>query len=222
MMIQKETIKFLAALKNNNSKEWFDANRKTYETAKQDFTGFVGGIITEFGKKDESIAHLQPKDCMFRINRDVRFSKDKSPYKTNMGASFSKGGKKTMLAGYYFHLEPGSSFMGGGIYMPDAEITKKIRQEIDYNFEEFKKIIQNKKFVAQYGGLTINEEFSLTREPKGYEKVNPAIEYIKLKSWIASYAIPDELLTDKTVLSKVVAAFEALHPLMNFLNKAIE
>ena len=221
-MIQKETINFLASLKKNNSKEWFDANRKVYETAKQDFTAFVGEIITEFGKKDESIAHLQPKDCMFRINRDVRFSKDKSPYKTNMGASFSKGGKKSMLAGYYFHLEPGNSFMGGGIYMPDADTTKKIRQEIDYSFEDFKKIILNKKFVAQYGGLTINEEFSLTREPKGYEKDNPAIEYIKLKSWLATYPIPDELLTDKTLPAKVVAAFEALHPLMNFLNKALE
>jgi len=221
-MIQKETINFLASLKKNNSKEWFDANRKMYETAKQDFTAFVGEIITEFGKKDESIVHLQPKDCMFRINRDVRFSKDKSPYKSNMGASFSKGGKKSMLAGYYFHLEPGSSFMGGGIYMPDAEHTKKIRQEIDYSFEDFKKIIHNKKFVAQYGGLTINEEFSLTREPKGYEKDNPAIEYIKLKSWIATYPIPDEMLTDKALPAKVVAAFEALHPLMNFLNKAQE
>ena len=221
-MIQKETINFLAALKKNNSKEWFDVNRKMYETAKQDFTAFVGEIITEFGKKDDSIAHLQPKDCMFRINRDVRFSKDKSPYKTNMGASFSKGGKKSMLAGYYFHLEPGSSFMGGGIYMPDADTTKKIRQEIDYSFEDFKKIIHNKKFVAQYGGLTINEEFSLTREPKGYEKDNPAIEYIKLKSWLATYPIPDQMLTDIALLSKVVVAFEALLPVMNFLNKALE
>ena len=221
-MLQKETIKFLASLKKNNSKEWFDANRKTYEIAKQDFTAFVGNIITDFGKKDESIAHLQPKECMFRINRDVRFSKDKSPYKTNMGASFSKGGKKTMLAGYYFHLEPGNSFMGGGVYMPDADTTKKIRQEIDYGFDEFNKIIKNKKFVAQYGGLTINEEFSLTREPKGYDKTNPAIEYIKLKSWLATYPITDELLTDKTLLKKVVAAFEALNPLIDFLNKAIK
>ena len=221
-MLQKDTIRFLSSLKKNNNKEWFDVNRKIYEIVKKDFTDFVAEIITDFGKKDESIAHLQPKDCMFRINRDVRFSKDKSPYKTNMGASFSKGGKKTMLAGYYFHLEPGNSFMGGGIYMPDADTTKKIRQEIDYNFGEFKKLIQNKKFVEQYGGLTINEEFSLTREPKGYEKDNPAIEYIKLKSWLATCPVSDEMLTDKALSSKVVAAFEALHPIMNFLNKALE
>ena len=221
-MLQKDTIKFLTSLKKNNTKEWFDVNRKIYETAKQDFTGFVADIINGFGKKDETIAHLQPKDCMFRINRDVRFSKDKSPYKTNFGASFSKGGKKSLLAGYYFHLEPGNCFMGGGIYMPDAETTKKVRQEIDYGFDEFKKIIQNKKFVTQYGSLTINEEFSLTREPKGYDKDNPAIEYIKLKSWLATCQIPDGLLTDKALTNKVVAAFEALLPLMNFLNKALE
>ena len=221
-MIQKETIKFLTSLKKNNSKEWFDANRKSYETAKQDFTAFVSDVIIQFSKKDDTIATLQAKDCMFRINRDVRFSKDKSPYKTNMGASFSKGGKKSILAGYYFHLEPGNSFVGGGIWMPDADTTKKIRQEIDYGFDEFKKVIQNKKFVAQYGGLTINEEFSLTREPKGYEKDNPAIEYIKLKSWLATHPLTDEMLTDKNLTKTVVAAFEALHPLIVFINKALE
>ena len=221
-MIQKETIKFLTSLKKNNSKEWFDANRKSYETAKQDFTAFVSDVIIQFSKKDDTIATLQAKDCMFRINRDVRFSKDKSPYKTNMGASFSKGGKKSILAGYYFHLEPANSFVGGGIWMPDADTTKKIRQEIDYGFDEFKKVIQNKKFVAQYGGLTINEEFSLTREPKGYEKDNPAIEYIKLKSWLATHPLTDEMLTDKNLTKTVVAAFEALHPLIVFINKALE
>ena len=221
-MIQKETIKFLTSLKKNNNKEWFDANRKSYETAKHDFTAFVSDVILQFSKKDETIATLQAKDCMFRINRDVRFSKDKSPYKTNMGASFSKGGKKSVLAGYYFHLEPGNSFVGGGIWMPDADTTKKIRQEIDYGFDEFKKVIQNKKFIAQYGGLTINEEFSLTREPKGYEKDNPAIEYIKLKSWLATHPLTDEMLTDKNLTKTVVDAFEALHPLILFINKALE
>ena len=221
-MIQKETIKFLTSLKKNNNKEWFDANRKSYETAKHDFTAFVSDVILQFSKKDETIATLQAKDCMFRINRDVRFSKDKSPYKTNMGASFSKGGKKSVLAGYYFHLEPGNSFVGGGIWMPDADTTKKIRQEIDYGFDEFKKVIQNKKFIAQYGGLTINEEFSLTRAPKGYEKDNPAIEYIKLKSWLATHPLTDEMLTDKNLTKTVVDAFEALHPLILFINKALE
>lgn len=221
-MLQTSTLAFLNNLKKHNTKEWFDTNRKVYESAKADFASLVDHVIREFGKKDTSIASLQAKECIFRINRDVRFSKDKSPYKTNMGASFSKGGKKSILAGYYFHLEPGNSFVGGGIWMPDADTTKKIRQEIDYGFDEFKKLIQNKKFVAQYGGLTINEEFSLTREPKGYEKDNPAIEYIKLKSWLATHPLTDEMLTDKNLTKTVVAAFEALHPLIVFINKALE
>jgi uncharacterized protein (TIGR02453 family) len=221
-MLQQSTVLFLKNLKKNNSKEWFDKNRKLYEAAKEDFTALVGNVITQFGKKDESIAVLQAKNCIFRINRDIRFSKDKSPYKTNMGASFCKGGKKAMLAGYYFHLEPGNSFVGGGIYMPEADTVKKIRQEIDYCFDEFKSIIKHKKFVAQYGDLDKNAEISLAREPKGYEKNNPAIDYLKLKSWIAMTPLSDTDITDKNLIKKVITAFEALQPMVEFLNKAAE
>jgi len=126
-MLQPASIKFLKELKKHNHKEWFEANRKQYDAAKNDFAELVQSVIEKFGKKDESIATLKAKDCMFRINRDVRFSKDKSPYKTNMGASIVKGGKKSPLAGYYFHFEPGNSFVGGGSWMPEPEGLKKIR-----------------------------------------------------------------------------------------------
>ena len=221
-MLQSSTIQFLKNLQKNNSKEWFDQNRKVYESAKSDFASLIDTVISQFGKKDNSIDLLQAKDCMFRINRDVRFSKDKSPYKTNFGASFSKGGKKSPGAGYYFHCEPGKSFVGGGIWMPEADTIKKVRQEIDYCFEEFSGIINNRKFINQYGTLEISGETSLTREPKGYEKDNPAIEYIKLKSWVATAPIADPELTDKELAQKITAAFEALHPLILFLNKAVE
>ena len=123
------------------------------------------------------------KDCVFRINRDVRFSKNKDPYKTNMGASINSGGKKAMTAGYYFHFEPGGkSFVGGGLYMAEPDKIKKVRQEIDYNWTDFKKILDNKKFKQQYNNLDLSEGISLVREPKGYEKDNPAIQYIKLKT----------------------------------------
>ena len=221
-MLQASTIKFLKDLKKNNTKEWFDKNRKTYEAAKEDFAQLVDTVIQQFGKKDTSIATLTAKDCMFRINRDVRFSKDKSPYKTNMGASFSKGGKKVIAAGYYFHCEPGQAFVGGGLWMPDADVVKKVRQEIDYSFDEFSKIIKNKKFVAQYKGLEISDETSLTREPKGYEKDNPAIQFIKLKSWLAVTSLTDADLIDKNLTKKIVTSFEALQPLIEFLNRGIE
>jgi uncharacterized protein (TIGR02453 family) len=221
-MLQSSTLQFLKNLKKNNSKEWFDTNRKQYENAKQDFIAIVDAVIHQFGKKDTSIAHLQAKNCLFRINRDIRFSKDKSPYKTNMGASFSKDGKKAVIAGYYLHVEPGNSFVGGGIYMPDADAVKKIRQEVDYCFSDFKKIIKQKKFIEQYGDLDKSADISLTREPKGYEKDNPAIDYLKLKSWIAMKSLSDADLTDKNTVKKVMAAFEALQPLVEFLNKALE
>ena len=221
-MLQTSTLAFLNNLKKHNTKEWFDTNRKVYESAKADFAALVDQLIREFGKKDTSIASLQAKECIFRINRDVRFSKDKSPYKTNMGASFSKGGKKSMLAGYYVHLEPGKSFAGGGIYMPDAGAIKKIRQEIDYCFSDFSKILHNKKFATQYGDLDKGKELSLSREPKGYEKDNPAIDYLKLKSWIAMTPLTDEDLTDKNLSKKIISAFEALQPMIEFLNRAVE
>jgi uncharacterized protein (TIGR02453 family) len=221
-MLARTTLTFLKGLDKNNNKPWFDAHRKDYEAAKLDFANLTGQVITQFGKKEPEIALLQPKECMFRINRDVRFSKNKAPYKNNMGASIKAGGKKSLTAGYYIHLEPGGkSFVGGGLYMPDATIVGKIRQEIDYNYAEFLKIVQNKKFVAQYGGLDFSEGMSLVREPKGYEKDNPAIAYIKLKSWVATASLSDTALQDKNLATQLTKAFEYLQPLISFLNEGM-
>jgi uncharacterized protein (TIGR02453 family) len=221
-MLQQSTIKFLKDLKKNNTKEWFDANRKVYEAAKQDFETLVETVITRHAKKDESIASLKPKDCMFRINRDIRFSKDKSPYKTNFGASINRGGKKSLLAGYYFHCEPGRNFVGGGLWQPFPDVLKKVRQEIDYSYEEFFGIIKNKKFKTAYGDLYRGEDVSLSRPPKGYDENNPSIEFIKLKSFIAMQELKDADLTDKNLSGKIVTAFEALHPFVKFINRALE
>ena len=117
-MFQPSTLKFLRDLKKNNNKPWFDAHRNQYEDARNDFENFIGAVLEKLGKKDDTIRDLKPKQCMFRINRDIRFSKDKSPYKTNFGASIDRGGKKSIFAGYYLHLEPGKSFVGGGLWMP--------------------------------------------------------------------------------------------------------
>jgi uncharacterized protein (TIGR02453 family) len=221
-MLQQSSIVFLKNLKKNNSKDWFDANRSKYESAKQDVEEFAAAIIKSLSKIDEGIAHLQPKDCMFRINRDVRFSKDKSPYKTNMGVYFSKGGKKGNQAGYYFHVEPGASFVAGGLWMPMPEDLKKVRQEIDYNWDEFKKIVQEKKFRTAFGNLERNPEFELSRPPKGYDDDNPAIEYLKLKSLIASSRISDKELTSRNLIKSAVSRFVTMKPLIDFLNRAVE
>lgn len=222
-MIQASTLKFLKDLKKNNNKPWFDANRKRYEEAKKDFENFIQQVIDAHSKKDKTLASLKAKECMFRINRDIRFSKDKSPYKTNFGASINKGGRKAFsTAGYYFHLEPGQLFAGGGMYQPFPPELNKVRQEIDYCFDEFKKIIGSKKFKSVYGDLDKSKEFLLSRVPKGYEPDNPAAEYLKLKSYIAMTHLSDKDATSNGLIKKTTEAFDTLLPLVNFLNRAIE
>jgi len=222
-MLQTATINFLKELKKNNNKPWFDLNRKKYESAKADFAAFIQQVIDLHGKKDPGISGLLAKDCMFRINRDTRFAKDKSPYKTNFGASINKGGKKAWnTAGYYFHLEPGSCFTGGGIYMPEPDVLKKIRQEIDYNLPSFKKILSAKKFSTVYKELNKSPEYLLSRVPKGFEADNPAAEYLKLKSYIAMVPLSNTDLTSKELVKKTVAAFDALQPLIEFINQGVE
>lgn len=220
-MLQSSTLLFLKQLAKNNNKPWFDANRKKYDEAKKDFENFIQALIEQFGKKDTPIAALTAKSCLFRINRDIRFSKDKTPYKKNLAASINRGGKKSVLAGYYFHLEPGNSFIGGGIWMPMPAETQKIRQEIDYCYDEFKKIIHSKKFAGIYAGLDREDAILLTNVPKGYTKDNPAAEFLKLKSWVAMSPLTDAALTSKGLLKQSVEALSAIQPLIDFLNRAV-
>ena len=219
-MISPASIKFLKQLSRNNNKGWFDEHRSDYDAAKADFAGFIQQVIDLHGRSDSSIRNIVAKDCLFRINRDVRFSKNKAPYKTNMGASINKSGKKAEhSAGYYFHFEPGASFVGGGIWMPPADTLRKIRQEIDYNLKEFTGILRNRSFKSVYGELDDSPEFKLSRVPRGYEPDNPAAEYLKYKSYLATLPLSDEELTSKNLVTKVGKAFAALQPLLEFLNR---
>ena len=216
------SFKFLRQLAKNNDKSWFDENRKVYESAKEETLQFIEKIIKELAKTDASIEALKAKSCMFRINRDVRFSKDKSPYKTNLGASINSNGRKSMSPGYYLHFEPGKSFIGGGMYWADPATTKKIRQEIDYNFEEFQSIVAASNFKKNFTDLHVEEENKLARIPQGYEKENPAAEYLKLKNWIVTKQLSDEEICDPKAVQQIVKSLEAMQPLMQFLGRAIE
>jgi uncharacterized protein (TIGR02453 family) len=192
-MLQKSTIQFLKGLEKNNNKPWFDAHREAYESARADFSVFVQKIIDQSGKKDAGIKNLTAKECIYRINRDIRFSKDKTPYKNHFGAYINQGGKKSLnTAGYYIHLQPGNTFVGGGIWMPESPMLQKLRQEIDYNLTDFEKIIGAASFRKTYGGLSQNPEYKLSRVPKGYEPDNPAAEYLKFKSYVATAYLKDE------------------------------
>jgi uncharacterized protein (TIGR02453 family) len=219
-MLSISTINFLSNLKVNNSKEWFDLHRQTYEAAKADYLKLVTAILEQLKTIDPTLENLEPKKCVFRINRDVRFSKNKDPYKTNMGSFYSKGGKAVECAGYYFHLEPGACFIGGGYWMPQGPVLKSIRSEIDYNLDEFNSIMQEKSMKKYFGALS--QEARLSRPPQGYEADNPAIEYLKLKSFVVTAPLPDEALTDSNLVNLVTDHFKAMKPLVHFLNRSLD
>ena len=215
----KNTLKFLAKLKKNNNRDWFEANREAFEIAKSEVAETVTHFIAGFSKKEPAIATLTAKDCVFRIYRDVRFSKNKSPYKTNLGAYISPGGKKSIQAGYYLHFEPGGSFIAGGMWMPAAEELRKIRQEIDYNGEELKKILSNKKFKDLFGGL--DAEHRLKTTPRDYSKDHPDIDLLKHTSFICWHSFSDEEVTGKDFAKKLIRSATLLQPFNTYLNTAI-
>lgn len=219
-MISKQTLNFLKGLKKHNNKEWFEANRPVYEQCRSEYQVFIGEVLTGLKKVDNTLADLEAKKCMFRINRDIRFSKNKDPYKTNFGSYFSKGGKNIQCAGYYFHLEPGASFVAGGYWMPPSPDLKKIRSEIDYCFDEFKTLLKAKSFRTAFDDL--DREAVLSRPPQGYEADNPALEYLKLKSFTVTSAVSDEELLDQKLVKKIVQHFEAIKPFIYFLNRSLD
>ena len=220
-MLHVSTLKFLKDLKKNNNKPWFEKNKDLYLGAKEDIEHLVEQVIEGFGKIDPEIAALQPKDCTYRIYRDVRFSKDKTPYKTNMGAYLNRGGKKIPTAGYYMHFEPGRSMAGGGLWMPMAPELNKVRQEIDYSLAEWNSIVTARAFKKNFPeGL--EQEDVLSRPPKGYEDSNPAIEYLKLKSFIVTRSFTDTEVQSKSFPKELIKTFESMKDFVYFLNRAME
>ena len=219
-MLQSSTLKFLRDLKKNNNRPWFEVHRKQYEGAKEDFLLMTEKLIAGIATFDAPIAYLKAKDCTFRINRDVRFSKDKSPYKNNIAAYFNRNGKKGNGAGYYLHIEPSKSFAAGGIWVPEPKDLIKIRQEIDYSFDEWKKITGNTSFKKTFNQGVKGE--ALVRPPKGYEENNPAIAYLKLKNFAVTKAFTDADVQSKTFVKDVANTFKTMKPMIDFLNAAID
>jgi len=217
-MLQPETITFLKQLAKNNNKPWFDKHREDYAAAKENFESIVDEILKGLAVAEPFFKEQKAKDCVFRIFRDVRFSKDKTPYKPNFGAFFSRGGRKFPGAGYYLHLEPGNkSFAGGGLWMPEAPMLKAVRQEVDYGFKEFKGIIDNKKFKSLFKNV---EGEQLKTLPQGYTEDNPAIDYLKMKSFTVMHNLPDENLNGKGLVKKTGEIFTTMRPFIDFINRA--
>ncbi len=215
------TFSFLKKLEANNNRDWFEKNKPAYLKAKEEFEVFVQQIINGIAKFDKRISpDLQAKDCTFRIYKDVRFSKDKTPYKNNMGASINPGGKKSLVAGYYFHLQPEGSFLAGGVYMPEPEMLNAIRQEIDYNSAPLLKILKSASFKKYFKGL--DEEGALKTAPKGYDKEHPLIDLLRNRHFIASHAFTNKQVLDKNAAKEIVAGFKAMHPFLEYLRAATE
>ncbi len=218
-MIAKETLDFLKKLTKNNDREWFQSNKKAFDAAQDNMTAFAGHLIGEIGKVDDSVTGLDPKACVFRIYRDTRFSKDKSPYKTNLGAYIAPGGRRSMLPGYYFHLEPGRSFVAGGKHMPDGPELLKIRTSLAENTDEFLKIVEKKSFAEAFGPLSGD---ALKNPPKGFDPGHKAMEYLKLKEFMAWTEFKDDKVVSSLEFPKqVVKLAREMWPLVKFLRSAL-
>lgn len=217
----KATLKFLKEIKQNNSKDWFDVHKNEYLFAKEEYATLVDSIIKGIRVFDKKIsADLKGKDCLFRIYKDVRFSKDKTPYKTNFGASINPGGKKSLVAGYYLHIEPGASFLAGGMYMPEPAMLQAIRQEIDYNPNPLLKIFKSASFKNYFKGLS--DEGKLKTTPKGFDKDHPQIDLLRNKHFIVVHNLSDKQILDEKVSKVIIDGFKAMHPFLEYLRKATD
>jgi uncharacterized protein (TIGR02453 family) len=218
-MLQPSTLSFITKLGKNNNKAWFDEHRKDYEAAKKDFEDLVAGLHAELSKTEPGMPEQKSKDAIFRIFRDVRFAKDKTPYKDHFGAYMSRAGRKAPDAGYYLHIQPGKSFVAGGLWMPEGPLLKATRQEIDYNLKEFEGILKQPTFKKHFKKL---EGEQLKTIPQGYTADNPAIEYLKMKSFIVTTPLEDKDITSKAFAQKVLKLFAVMKPLVDFLNRGLD
>jgi uncharacterized protein (TIGR02453 family) len=221
-MISKEAIQFIEDLKINNNTEWMHANKKRYESFKKDYHSFIASVLEQMKPLDKSLEPLEIKNCTFRINRDIRFSKDKSPYKTNIGIWFSTNKNRKNSPGYYIHFEKGSSFIAGGSWCPEVDELRKIRKEIAYFYDDLEAIVNNSDFKKEFKALSREENNVLKKAPKGYDPDHPAIEFLKLKSFTTSQKIDDSLFLSPDFSEKITKKLIAIKPFNDFLNRALE
>ncbi|MGC8824885.1 MAG: DUF2461 domain-containing protein [Bacteroidales bacterium] len=219
-MLSPEIFEFLTALKANNNRVWFDAHKHWYLKVKEQFDTFVEALILRMAVHDADLAYLSVRDCTYRIYRDIRFSADKTPYKTNMGAYLVKGGKKSQLAGYYFHIEPGNCMVAGGLWMPEPNLLKKVRWGIYENIEEFVSIIEEPAFKTFFP--QIDADAMLSRPPRDFPADFPYIHLLKYKSYTVSHPLSDADVVAPDILERVVGAFSLLKPFVHFFNRTIE
>lgn len=217
--MKEVVLHFLSALAENNNRDWFTANKPMYEAAKKETEAFVNQVIPAIASVDETIKFVAAKDCMFRIFRDVRFSHDKSPYKTNMGAWITANGRKSSGPGYYLHLQPGGSFLSGGVYMPEPDRLKKIRSEMYYNYTEISSILNDPTLRKFAQGFDDMDRMKLP--PREFPKDFEGIELLKNRHFVVTHPLDDGVIQGNRLLETVTEVFKAYVPLNNFLRKAL-
>ncbi|SHF79754.1 TIGR02453 family protein [Flavobacterium segetis] len=220
-MLSKDTLQFLDDLKANNNRDWFLENKKRYEVFKNDYLQTASDLLDVLKPLDASLEMLEAKKCTFRINRDIRFSKDKTPYKTHLSFWFSSGAKGQNRSGYYIHLEKGASFIAGGLYCPEADDLKKIRKEIAFFYDDLQEILDEKNFKREFGNFAREEKNTLKNPPRGYEKEHPAIDFLKLKSFESAQKIDISAATKKDFVTIMGQKLIVLKPLNDFINRAL-
>ncbi len=214
----KTILNYLSQLKKNNNRDWFNENKHLYEDAKSKFEEFVNILIPKIKEFDKDIDVTSAKECTYRIYRDVRFSKNKEPYKPNMGAYISKGGKKSKFAGYYLHIEAGASFAGGGIYCPQPKVLKTVRTNIFEDADEIKSILSNKKFSSTFPKMYGEK---LKTAPRGFPKDFLDIGLLNYKSYTVVKNLKNEDLLSNTFLHELLITFKTQKPFNDYLNKVI-
>jgi len=214
-MLSLNTLHFLTDLSQNNNRDWFQENRKRYDAAKADFTKLTENVLTEVSTFEE-LGNTQPKDCVFRINRDVRFAKDKRPYKNNLSMAIGPGGRHSGRIDYYLQIQPGDqSFLGAGMWSPTTEQLAKYRQEVDYNAAELKKIIENETFRNYFPEI---HGATLKTTPKGFSKDHPEIELLRRKELFFSHRFKDKEVLSKEFILEILHAIHLIKPYCDFLN----
>jgi uncharacterized protein (TIGR02453 family) len=218
----RDLVQYLGELSENNNRAWFVMNKPRYDILRAEFLDVVIKLIADISKFDPAVAGCNPKKALFRINRDMRFSHDKSPYKTTFSAAITASGLKKPSQGggpaYYFHIDAnGTLLVAGGEYMPPPDRLKGIRQHVIEDAAGFGKMLKNRKLKEAFGDL--QEEGKLTRPPKGFEADAPHIEYIKLKSFIVWKEISLKRKIPADLGKDLAAAFKDAYPLINWLRQ---
>jgi uncharacterized protein (TIGR02453 family) len=217
----EKAFSFLKKLSRNNNREWFEKNKAEFLVIKGQFEDFISDIYPQLVEADESLAGQDPKKFVFRIYRDVRFSKDKRPYKTFLSAGISPSGRGMGKPGYYIQFEPGSkSFVCTGLYSPPPETLAKVRQEIDYSGDRLDALIKDKTFRKNFPEFWLGDV--LKTMPKGYAKDHPHAEWLKLKSFVVMRRLPDEEIFKKNFSKKLVEIIHSGKPLNTFLSEAMD